>query len=115
MGHCPPYVAVITLSVMTAHHWRAIRLKLLLAGISDPMALPSMHSLLDSTEGAILEAISAEAAKDSEMKRSLFLDKLYSPHNDPHAINDEGYVAKPNGFEDDDVEASFAAFAAAAR
>jgi hypothetical protein len=99
---------------MTAHHWRTLRLKLLLAGVSDPMALASMHALLDSTEGAILEAISAESAKDSEMKRSLFLDKLYAPHADPYAINDDGYVPKPKGFEDDEVEASFAAFAAAA-
>jgi len=115
VGHCPPYIAVITLSVMTAHHWRSIRLKLLMNGITDAMALPSMHILLDSTEGAILEAISAEGAKDAEMKRTLFLDKLYSPHNDPYVINDSSYDPTPKGFASDDVEASFDAFASAAR
>ena len=36
---------------MTAHHWRTVRLKMALAGISDPMALPTAHMLLDLVAG----------------------------------------------------------------
>ena len=100
---------------MTAYHWRTIRTKLVQAGIADPMGLPNMHFVLDTTEAAVLEAFSMSGAKDAEMKRSLFIDKLYSPLADPGGINDDGYEAKPAGFTDDDVEASFDAFAAAAR
>lgn len=115
MGHRPPYAAVITLCVLTAHHWRAIRLKMLLAGIDDPMGLPSMHILLDATENAILESMHGRNAKDSEMKRSMFIDKLYAPTVVTRKLNGEKYVAKPEGFAEEEVEASFDAFAQAAR
>lgn len=114
MGHCPPYIAVITLSVMTAHHWRVIRTKLIQAGIADPMSLTSLHVVLDTTEAAILEGFAMSRAKDAEMKQSLFLDKLYSPTADQFGINDEDYDATPKGFASEDIEASFDAFAAAA-
>lgn len=107
-GTARPYIAVITLAVMTAHHWRTIRLKLVQSGVHDPMALPTMHIILDTTEGAVLEAMSGD--RDSEMKRTLFLDKLYSPLADPAAPSDA-----PRGFTDDDTEDAFDAFAAAAR
>ncbi len=113
MGHRPPYIAVITLSVMTAHHWRTVRTKLLLAGISDPMGLRTMHMLLDTTESMIIESISSSGERDAEFKRNQFIDRLYSPANDVSNLNGEGYVAAPAGFEPDNVEASFDAFAAA--
>lgn len=113
MGHCAPYLAVITLSVMTAHHWRTIRTKLLLAGVSDPMSLRSMHMLLDTTEAAILESMAASRDKDAEFQRSQFLDALYSPANDTLGLNGENYKGTPSGFAPDEVEAAFDAFAAA--
>ena len=88
---------------------------MLQAGITHPMGMPTMHMLLDATEAAVLEAMSLEGGNDAEMKRTLFLDKLYSPLADPGGVNDEGYEATPAGFTDEDVEASFDAFAAAAR
>ncbi len=113
MGHRPPYIAVITLAVMTAHHWRTIRTKLLLAGIADPMGLRSMHMLLDTTESTIMESMSSSREKDAEFKRDQFVDRLYSPANDVSNLNGEGYVAAPAGFEPENVEAAFDAFAAA--
>lgn len=115
MGHRPPYSAVITLSVLTAHHWRTLRNKMLMAGVSDPMQLSSMHVLLDTTEAAILEAMHGDNARDGEMKRSMFLDRLYAPSLAVNALNGDKYVAQPEGFEPDDVESSFDAFAQAAR
>lgn len=114
MGHRPPYAAVITLSVLTAHHWRTMRLKLILAGIPNPMALPSMHVLLDTTESSILEAMHGDNPKDGESKRAMFIDRLYAPTPEALALNGEDYVAQPDGFEPDEVEAAFDAFAKAA-
>jgi len=101
--------------VLTAHHWRAIRLKLIQSGIADPMSLPNMHMALDMTEGAILEAFSLSQEKDSEHKKTMFLDSLYSPSADLVGVNKDGHVPQPRGFEADEVEASFDAFAAVAR
>lgn len=111
MGHSPPYVAVITLSVMTAHHWRPVRTKLLLAGIADPMGLRNMHMLLDTVESMILESMSMSGEKDAEFKRSQFIDQLYSPANDV-GLSD-GKAAIPAGFSPDEVDSAFDAFAAA--
>lgn len=96
---------------MTAHHWRALRLKLILAGVTDPMRLPSMHLLLDNTEAAVLESMAGD--KDSEARRSMFLNKLYAPTPEVRNINGDTYVAQPAGFEPDQVEADFDAFAKA--
>ncbi len=106
MGHCPPYVAVITLSVLTAHHWRTLRLRLLKAGVHNPMLLSSMHMLLDTAEDAVLDALPHDS-----MERTMFIDRLYSPLNDPETLKN----GSPAGFTDEDVEDSFDAFAAAAR
>ena len=107
-GTARPYLAVVTLAVMTAHHWRTIRLKLVQSGVHDPMTLPTMHILLDTTEAAVLEGMSGD--RDSERKRTMFLDRLYSPLADPTAP-----AAPPPGFSDDDTEDAFDAFASAAR
>lgn len=110
MGHRAPYIAVITLCVMTAHHWRTIRTKLMLAGVSDPMGLRTMHMLLDVTEAAILESMSMSGGQDAEFKRSQFFDSLYSPMNDTVGANNK---IAPAGFTEDDMDAAFDAFAAA--
>lgn len=113
MGHRPPYIAVITLCVMTAHHWRTMRLKLLQAGIGDPMTLPHMHMVLDATEAAVLEAIANQNAKDAEFKRSQFLDRLYSPVVEA-SLHGDTRSQIPAGFTEEEMEASFDAFTAAA-
>lgn len=107
-GTARPYLAVATLAVLTAHHWRTIRLKLVQSGVHNPMALPTMHILLDATEAAVLEAMSGD--RDSDMKRTMFIDRLYSPLADPTTSSQQ-----PRGFTDDDTEDAFDAFAAAAR
>ena len=109
MGHRAPYIAVITLAVMTAHHWRTIRLKLVQSGVHNPMGLPTMHILLDATEAAVLESLST-GGREAEFHRSQFLDQLYSPAND---VGLGGGDVAPAGFAPDEVEAAFDAFAAA--
>jgi hypothetical protein len=107
-GTARPYLAVVTLAVMTAHHWRTLRLKFVQSGVPDPMRLTTMHILLDATESAVLEAMASSGDRDSEMKRTMFIDQLYSP------LADQPYET-PRGFTDDDTEDAFDAFAAAAR
>lgn len=75
------------------------------------MSLSTMHILLDTTEAAVLEAFAMSREKDAEMKKAQFLDRLYSPLADPA---DKGKPAQIPGFDDEDVESSFDAFAAAA-
>jgi hypothetical protein len=96
---------------MTAFHWRTVRTSLLLAGIADPMGLRNMHMLLDATESKILESISMSGERDAEFQRSQFLDQLYSPANDVGLGG--GRAAIPAGFEPDEVDSAFEAFAAA--
>lgn len=109
-GTARPYLAVVTLAVMTAHHWRTIRLKLVQSGVHAPMSLPTMHILFDATEAAVLEAMASSGDRDRDMKRTVFIDRLYSPLADPTASDEP-----PQGFTDDDTEDAFDAFAAAAR
>lgn len=117
MGHSPPYVAVITLSVVTAFHWRNLRQRLLTAGVSDPMKLTSLHSLLDFTEALALEGAgqTGDAKKDARARQQ-FTDKLYAPEPvEAVGLNGDGYKPKPGGFDDEDVEAAFDAFSKIAR
>jgi len=95
---------------MAAFHHRQVRTKLLLAGIADPMGLRNMHMLLDTVESMILESISMSGERDAEFQRSQFLDQLYSPANDV-GLGDGRAV--PAGFEPDEVDSAFDAFAAA--
>jgi hypothetical protein len=106
VGHRAPYVAVITLAVMAAHHYRTLRTKLLLAGISDPMGLRTMHMLLDTIESMVLESMSMSGDRDAEFKRAQFIDSLYSPVV-------AGGSGAPAGFSPDEVDSAFDAFAAA--
>ncbi|AKU45240.1 hypothetical protein SEA_TRES_41 [Mycobacterium phage Tres] len=115
MGHGAPYTAVISLSVMAAHHWRTIRTRLLNNGIGNLMQLTSMHALLDAVEAIVLEAIVADAVKPEQAKhkRDQFLDALYAPTT-PEAkkLNGDGYKPPPSEFAvPEQVEADFDAFA----
>ncbi|MBV9921907.1 MAG: hypothetical protein JOY78_13785 [Pseudonocardia sp.] len=106
-GTSRPYSAVITLAVMSAFHWRTIRLKLQNNGILDPMALPSMHRILDATEAAILEAMVSSKPDEDRQQRQRFLDRLYAPTAETNDLNGDGYRPQPAGFEPDEVETAF--------
>ncbi len=97
---------------MAAHNWRAIRLKLLTMGVGNPMGMRSLHALLDVVEMVMLDAVGGDTLEDTVAARTRFLDKLYAPER---LVNGEKYQARPAGFSDAEVNASFAAFAAAAR
>ena len=79
---------------------------MLLAGVSDPMGLRTMHMLLDTVESMVLESISMSGERDAEFKRTQFLDQLYSPVV-------AGGSGPPAGFAPDEVDSAFDAFAAA--
>lgn len=108
-GTARPYAAVVSLSVMAAYHWRTIRHKLLLAGVLDPMAMRSMHAVLDIAESMAVE--SAANSEEPEREVAGLYRRLYGPHPDL-GLDDEPV---PAGFDPDEVEDSFDAFARAAR
>ena len=109
-GTARPYVAVVSLAVMCGHHWRTIRQKLLAAGIADPMALPSMHVLLDYTESMAVEALAS--GEDGRREVDSLYRRLYGPTPEALSLNGDDYV--PPGFSPEEVEASFDAFSHAA-
>lgn len=114
-GTARPYRAVISLSLMAAKNWRAIRYRLLDKGITDPMALPSIHPILDLTEQAVLESIQSDNADADKMERQQLTDLLYRP--DPPRIpgpRGKAPPPAPDGFDDAETFNSFASFAAAA-
>lgn len=118
-----PYAAVTTLSLYTNHSWRAVRYKMTMAGIIDPMGLPSLHSVLDVTEQIVVESLLRSGEErdgppsKGEMKVQSFYDQIYRPDIDDDGIeflDEEPFV--PAGFEDpDDMEDSFDSFAAFGR
>lgn len=112
-GTARPYVAVVTLAAMTGYHWRTIRQKLMAAGIGDPMALPSMHAILDFTEAMVIENYSQ--GRDAEQDISGFMRLLYGPSAESAELDTMGKAVVPAGFDNDEVEDSFDAFARAAR
>lgn len=117
MGHGPPYVAVITLCVMAATHWRAIRTRMRADGIADPMRqLPHMHALVDEAEKVWLEVLHTGNETKDKHDRELLLDRLYGPSTEgASGLNGQDYqpkTAPPAGFEDPaQVEADFDAVA----
>lgn len=119
VGYSAPYTAVITLSVMAGHHWRILRTRLLNNGIPNPMALTSLHAMLDAVEDLVVQAVMSEAttSEEAQTKRSHFLSSLYAPMGQEAAkLNGEGYKPTPAGFETPEtVENAFDAFAAMAR
>lgn len=117
MGHGPPYTAVISLSVMAAHHWRTIRTRLLNNGIGNLMELSSLHALIDAVEAIILEAVvqDAKTQAEADTKRNRFLDALYAPDTaEAKKLNGDGYKPAPSEFAvPQQVEDDFNAFARA--
>lgn len=103
---------------MTAQHWRTVRLKLALAGIDDPMRLPTMHMLLDMTENLIIESMVSDKPEDDKRQREQFMNDLYRP-----VVTTAEVEGKPKGWipppfdpdSDDDDDANEAAFDAIAR
>lgn len=118
-GTARPYGAVLALAVITAQHWRVLRGKLLAAGVADPMGLPSMHHVLDFTELTVLETMGGGDAKKAERERTAFWNGLYAPDRDEieeaKAAGDSGHRPPPSGFDPEDMEAAFDAFAKIAR
>lgn len=112
-GTARPYVAVVTLTAITGHHWRMIRQKLLAGGVLDPLSLPSMHVLLDVTEELMVESVSS--SRDPERELASLYRRLYGPSVEADALNEDGTPAVPVGFKPEEVEESFDAFARAAR
>ena len=102
-GTARPWPAVATLVVHTAHHWRDVRAKLALAGIPDPLTLPSMHTLLDIVETIAVESMAN--ARDGKTKVERFYHALYRPR-----VVKGRRLVPPSGFSDADTEASFDAF-----
>jgi hypothetical protein len=121
-GTARPYVAVGTLAVITAHHWRTVRARCADNGISDPLvSFSSMHALLDVTERIVLESLAhsgegKDAHKQAKRNIDEFLDRMYAPELDAAtAINEDGYAPVPAGFDEDSMEDSFDAFLKGAR
>lgn len=104
---------------MTAHHWRIVRLKLALAGIAEPMKLPTSHMLLDLVEHLILESFQSNKPDEDEMNRDQFFNALYRPPKESLSTLGSGYKPIPAGFDEDAVDAAFdnavASFAAGPR
>jgi hypothetical protein len=117
-GTARPYTAVVTLSLFTGHHWRNIRCRLADAGIPNPLALPSLHSILDITEDIVVDSLYRSGQKDDgppspgELKVRQFYDAIYAP--EPKDDDDDTATADravPAGFENpEDVESDFDAF-----
>jgi hypothetical protein len=101
---------------MTAQHWRTLRLKLIQSGVSNPMALPTAHILLDMTEALILESMVSDDPKEDQRQRDRFISTLYKPEVVKREGLPDGWVEPPPGFDDDEAnEAAFDAAAAMAR
>jgi hypothetical protein len=122
-GTARPYSAVSTLCLFTGSSWRSLRRQITLAGIADPMTLPSLHALLDITEEVVVDGIfRSENAEDKapskgELAVRAFYDRIYAPEPaDPLDADLAVAAAVPAGFETpEDVEAGFDAFLSGSR
>lgn len=112
-GTARPYVAVITLAVIAAAHWRTIRRTLLTSGIAEPMSLSSMHPILDVAEHKVVDSFTGSDEPQRELNS--FYRRLYGPSPEAAALNGEEFDPTPPGFSPEEIEASFDAFAQAAR
>ena len=101
---------------MAAHNWRVLRERALSKGVGHLMALPTMHIVLDAAEQLGLESATHGAKTEDELRTAIggFYSKIYKPDHVTKLINGKEYVEPPPGFSDDEVEASFDAFLAAA-
>lgn len=86
-------------------------MKLVYAGVSDPMLLPSLHYLLDVAEAMVLESKQTGDPDKDEAARGTFFDQLYAPDKLAIELNGAGYRAPPPGFDDPaEMELAFDAF-----
>lgn len=112
MGSARPYSAVINLAHYVGHHWRTVRHKLAMAGIADPMRMPSMHPILDVMEDLVLESKISADPDETIRQRKEFIDQLYAPAVN-RTLNGDKYRPEktpPPGFEPHEVNACFNAF-----
>ncbi|MFA5707947.1 hypothetical protein [Mycolicibacterium sp.] len=85
-----------------------LRQQISTTGITDPMLLPSMHSVLDFMEKTALESFTTGDADKDRMDRELFLDKLYAPTATDRRLGRGLPRRVPAGFEDaGQIEADF--------
>lgn len=117
-GTARPYGAVLGLTLGAAQNWRALRYKIQTCGIVDPMALPTLHSLLDHFEQLALESFDHD--DKGKQEREQFIGALYRPDLPmvAAAATARGKRVKPPappGFSPAENRRSFAAFARAAR
>lgn len=100
---------------MAAHNWRALRLRYADNGVGHPMALPSMHAVLDAAEQLGLDASVSGAKSEAQVRQAVrgYYDKLYKPDATMRAVNGGEPPPPPPGFSDEEIEASFDAFLSA--
>lgn len=116
-GTARPYIAVINLVAIVAHHWRTMRAKLATHGIADPLTqLKSLHALLDFAEQITMESLARsgegqDAPKQAQRNMDSFMFKLYAP--EPGTELEDGHQPVPGGFDNDEVEDSFDSFVTA--
>ena len=101
---------------MAAHNWRTLRLRYADNGVGTPMALPSMHVVLDAAEQLGLDASVSGVKSEVEARSAVrgYYDKLYKPDATMRAVNGGDVPPPPPpGFSDEEIEASFDAFLSA--
>lgn len=108
-GTARPHHGVLTLALQTAYLWRAVRLRLILAGIHDPMALPNMHLVFDVTEKLMVESM---VGPDGEDQQNRFFTRLYGPAPHPRP-GVKGIAVPPPGFSPEEMDASWRAWTSA--
>lgn len=111
-GTARPYTAVINLAATAALNWRSVRTRLRDRGIADPMALPSMHDVLDEAEAIAIESFAngGKTALEVKAKVSSYYDQIYAPDLDGQ---DGDELPIPAGFSPTEMAASFASAARA--
>lgn len=106
-GTARPYIAVMSLALVAATHWRVLRTRMRSDGIPNPMAaLASMHDVLDEAEKLWLESIHTGNEDQDKQAQSKLFDRLYAP--EPGAAVDVKKV-RPAGFSPEEVSADFRA------
>lgn len=109
-GTARPHQAVVVLALQTAYLWRAIRVRLLDAGIPNPMTLPSMHPILDLTEKLMVESMTGKTAEEQQTR---FFDRLYGPPPTPIRASKGRKIVPPPGFSEAEMAASWQSWTAA--
>lgn len=96
-GSARPYHVDSTLCGTVVEHWTAVRGRLVMSGVPDPLnSLPTMYALMDAVESMILEGCEDEKA------RSRYWTKTYAP---PPGSRDAKKL--PRGWDRDTEMAGF--------